>query len=86
MCNTEGGGHDGQQNGADRVIRGNHGDDTGFPRLGQNAGILAGDQDNPFRIRQGQGQLGKSGFVQHQNMVLNRAGMLDGFDVPGATA
>lgn len=87
FCDTQGGSHDGQQNGAQGILLGDNGNDAGFPSLSKELRILqvvAGDQDNPFRVGEGEGQPPERLFVQDHHTMLREVGAIDGLDVPGA--
>jgi hypothetical protein len=59
FCNTQGSSHDGQQNGTEGILLRDNGNNPSFPSLSKELRILqivAGDQDNPLRVGEGEGQ------------------------------
>lgn len=58
--------HDRQQNRADRIFDGDDGNDSGIPRLSEQLGVLAGDENHPLGIRHGEEQARKCRFIQDQ--------------------
>jgi hypothetical protein len=73
FCDTQGSSHDGQQNGTQGILLRDNGDNSGFPSLGKELRILqivAGDQDNPFGVGEGEGQPSECLFVQDQHTML----------------
>ena len=59
FCDTQGSSHDGQQNGTQGISLRDNRNDPGFPSLSKELRVLqivAGDQDNPLRVGEGEGQ------------------------------
>src|ERR1017187_8977220 len=87
FCYAQGSSHDGQQNGAQGILLRDNRNYPGFPSLSEELRILqdvAGDQDNPLGVGEGEGQPPERLFVQDHHTMLREVGAFDGLDVPGA--